>query len=235
MPNPKDGSYRIESDWFLAQDAVGWDAAASSYQLEPGDILLKKDYAGESPVVTAQKPLRADRGSKYTSHAMLYVGAEEGVAKVAEASNHHGRVQLSSFKQDYLDKGERGLAYRPRDPNAKLSAAAVAKTFATWPTEIKYSQAHCFKAAFNSANYGKDAEERAKTVHYALKPPKMEMMCSELVVYCHQHYWGKGAPYICLDGLHTSPMRLEDYLNGGFGWGGTTRFDFLGTWRGGSR
>jgi hypothetical protein len=52
--------------------------------------------------------------------------------------------------------------------------------------------------------------------------PVKDMVCSEFAVYAYQ---GTSTPYMELDARHSSPQRLESYLNGKVG---STKFDFVG-------
>lgn len=219
--NPKQYGPNMEFPrWYGSLDVV------SRKNLYAGDILLKKDYEGKSPVVKAQKPFKAERGSKYTCHAMLYIGK----GMVAEASASAGKVHTCNLNKNYKDT--KIIAYRPKTEDAAKKAVELATYWESLGT-IKYSKKRCATAFTNRSSYGQQAKRRAVDVKKWRKQPEDAMMCSEFVAFCYQYHWIDAddgeRPYILLDALHTSPIRLEDYLNGGFADGdGVEQFDFLG-------
>lgn len=219
--NPKKYGLTMEFPrWYGELDVV------SRKNLCAGDILLKKDYEGKSFVVKAQKPFKAERGSKYTCHAMLYIGK----GMVAEASASAGKVHTCNLNKNYKDT--KIIVYRPKTEDAAKKAVELAKYWESLET-IKYSHKRCAAAFTNRSSYGPQAKRRAADVKKWRRQPEDEMMCSEFAAFCYQYHWideGEGErPYILLDALHTAPIRLEDYLNGGFADGdGIERFDFLG-------
>ena len=139
------------------------------------------------------------------------------------------------FGTNHLNKNYKDtkiIAYRPKTEDAAKKAVELATYWESLGT-IKYSKKRCATAFTNRSSYGQQAKRRAVDVKKWRKQPEDAMMCSEFVAFCYQYHWIDAddgeRPYILLDALHTSPIRLEDYLNGGFADGdGVEQFDFLG-------
>lgn len=191
-------------------------------QLEKGDILLKKDYHDyahySEAVVVGQTLLKAKDASKRTVHATVYIGD----GKVAHArhftTKDMQRVMITALTDDFLKggfKGIRFLVYRATNKAIAQKAADLAKAWAERKGKdvIGYSTLHCFNALPHSHVYGPDAKARVKKIMETKEPPEAAMMCSEFACYVYQQD-NLESPYIKLDGKHTAPMRLEEYLNG---------------------
>jgi len=196
--NPK--STKNEKAWFQTLNKITED------KLKKGDILIKKDYKGISPVVKAQKLFIAEMGSKYSAHALIYLYN----GKISECSNAKKGVFIGQISE-YWEYGL--LVYRCTDNIPRHGAAKIARSWAADTGEsknISYSTQHCFHAWTNSSAFGDKGKERARHVARTKKWPTDEMMCSEFVTYCYQ---ATDPPAIKLDAKHTAPIRLEDYLN----------------------
>lgn len=202
-------------------------------KLQPGDILLKKDYESKSTVVGMQKKLfsaskketyiapkdfkfsKNARGSYFSAHALLYIGdtikgknekGENIVHNIAESSNSKNGV-YSGKLSEYSHYGL--IVYRCKNVTSVKEALNLAKKW-TKDEKIKYSSKHCLTAFSNSSTFGSDAKKRALKVALKKEPPTKNMMCSEFVTYTYQAV----KPFaIKLDAQHTAPIRLEEYLN----------------------
>ncbi|MEZ0228353.1 MAG: hypothetical protein ACAI25_06985 [Planctomycetota bacterium] len=220
-------------------EAAWWDKLSPEIKLarlEKGDILLKKDvkdYAKYSgAVVLGQTLFRATNASKRTVHATIYVGD----GKVAHArhldTKDMQRVMLTPLQDELTKGGFKGIrfvVYRPLKKELGVKAAELARAWAERKGKdvIGYSAAHCLNAIAHSSTYGPDAKARTKKIIETKQPPEPEMMCSEFAVYCYQQDDVEN-PYIKLDGKHTAPIRLEEFLNGAEG---SKRFAFRGRFR----
>jgi hypothetical protein len=204
--------------------------------LEPGDILLKKDYgdyAKTSPVVTGQKLYNGKRGSKYTSHAMLSIGDGKVAEAIADKPSGAWKRGLAAHygPSESYPKGAYILAYRPlRGGDAAERAVACANLLAsdgwesggTMTADIGYSMENCLGSWVGSSKYGPKAREHIQTLS-AGKAPFSSMMCSEFVSFCYQFKEPDlENPRLKLDAHRTAPVRLEDFLNGSDG------FELLG-------
>ncbi len=190
-----------EVKWFMRLQRITTD------DLQPGDILLHKLYGGSGPVVTAQKSFQAEKGSKFTSHAMIFIGKDPKSGKEKQIA-HAYEVPMAVGISDPPDTDM--IVWRPVK---KEHADAAARTAAWLANEgnMKYSLEDCFATAPGDHGWGPKAKERADLIakHQA---PTHRTMCSEFVSYCYQSL--PGDPQIKMDAKRVSPMRLEDYLNG---------------------
>jgi hypothetical protein len=204
--------------WFKRLPTIRWQA------LRPGDVLLKKDYRDgkkTSPVIDAQTAFRAKKATKYTVHAMLYMGN----GQIIEASNYKQGVWYGKLSEYSSPEKMRLIVYRPTNRRAIEGALRVAKAFASsgWKSngtkkpKVSYSL-HGIDSMIRSSKFGSQAKKQAKDVS-KLKRPK-NVMCSEFIVLCFQYK----TTTIRLHARHTAPIRLEEYLNTK----GKKSFRFLG-------
>ena len=209
--------------------------------LQPGDILLKKDYRAfpdKSPVVSAQFLFRANRASKFTSHAILVVHANTHTNhfNIAEAiAENPSGVCRRDLAANYgpgaaYPDGASFLVYRCVDVNTANLAVAAATRFATddWPNtqpEIGYSTKNCLGSFVGSSRtFGQKAMSNAEAITNGQRPYN-KMMCSEFVTYCFQNGFNRQThPNVSieLDAHRVAPIRLEEYLNS------HQNFDFRG-------
>jgi|GEM_PF-2242198 len=219
---PEMKSLSKEKRWFDSLPKVSYK------KLKAGDILLYKDYRDYkkvSSVIEAQTTFKAKRGSKYTTHAILYMGN----GMIAEAIPDKNGIWVQKLSIYRYPEKKRLLIYRPRSKSAASGALKVAKLLATtnWKrgksAKIKYS-VHGLSTLVRSSSYGRLAKKDAASIS-RLKAPRKEMMCSEFVVLSYQYKKSR----IKLHARHTAPIRLEDYLNSK----GKKEFRFLGRvkWR----
>lgn len=201
---------KAEKAWFAALPQVTLD------RLQPGDLLLRKHYAEDSPVVQSQRLLAADKGSRFTVHALLYLAN----GQVGHASHSFGGVVVTPIARiDPLEV----LVYRPSDKGQAASAVATMRWLTT--QHLAYSTGHCLASAVHSSSFGPVAKGRARQVaDHKLPVSDRQMMCSEAASFAFQGK--KNAPYVELDAMRVSPLRLEDYVNDHPG-----KFAFVGTYR----
>ncbi|MEM7479476.1 MAG: hypothetical protein AAF483_31205 [Planctomycetota bacterium] len=211
----------------------------SRLALKPGDILLKKDYrvyeGKASPVINAQKAFRATRGSKFTTHAILYIGNGRISESIADnpggvwnrTLDHYGPDSPAYKKTD----GAFVLVYRCQNETSVQRAIDCAQALAQtgWvangpmTAKITYSMKNCMGAFIgNSREFGTKAKNDATNLTQAVtgsRPiafgsrPLKEMMCSEFVSFCFQNGYPTHPVEIALDAHRTAPIRLEEYLN----------------------
>ncbi len=189
-PRPTDEAK--ERAWYARLEEVTLD------DLQPGDILIRKAYDG-GMVVLAQLSFQAERGSKFSSHAMLYVGG----GQVCHAYEVPMAVGYSA-----PTPGATIIAWRPTDPAQARASVETARWLAS--SGLKYSVEHCVGTAPHSSSWGPEAQKRADMVARRERPTH-RTMCSEFVSYCYQGL--RGNPWIKLDAMRVSPMRLEDHMN----------------------
>jgi hypothetical protein len=201
-PRPWDA--KKEREWFMKLEETSWE------ELEPGDVCIRKAYAG-SFVADAQERFNAAKGSKFSTHVMIYTGGR----KVAHAYEGTMSAEISDPPPHHV------VVYRATDKAQARSAAEVARWLAT--LGIEYSMIDCMRAGVESSSWGPDARERAAKVA-ARQKPLSRCMCSCFATLCYQ---GTRDAYVQLDAKHVAPVRLEDYVNSNPG-----KFRFAGAIRG---
>jgi outer membrane protein OmpA-like peptidoglycan-associated protein len=202
---PKKGGFiadeKEEAKWFVRLQPITKD------DLHPGDILLVKKYGSKSPVVAAQKSFHAEKGSKFTSHAMIFIGKDPKSGKEKQVA-HAYEVPMAVAISDPPDDADI-IVWRA----VKTEHATAATKTAVWLANegnMKYSLEDCFATSLGDHTWGAKAKERADAVAKH-NVPTQRTMCSEFVSYCYQSL--PGDPQIKMDAKRVAPMRLEDYLN----------------------